>query len=1342
MSNTICPYPGLRPFNEEESIFFKGREQQVERLVKRLEEKKFLMVNGASGDGKSSLIYAGVIPYAKAGFFKAKYNNWIVADFRPERSPLKNLTTSLCKQFKIDDHAKTEKELGYGFSALCDLYKRSSFYIDETTDSWQQADEKERKALKRKGANLLVLVDQFEEFFTNPENYQNGIPSIESQRTVNLLLETYKLAAAQQLPIYVVCTMRSDYIGQCAAFRGLPEAIGYSQFFVPRLKRQEIEQVIEGPAELAGCKISKRLTQTLLNSITEGFDQLPILQHALNHIWKMADNGQQEMDLIHLAKVGGLSAKLLNPSDRVLFNEWYLQLPAYKQQLFERPSLNNVLDAHANELYLTAHLIYEQKFEKKISEDQAQRIIKIVFQCLTKIDSSRAVRNRMTLQEITNIINDKNIDALMVDRMLQIYRQQGNTFLQPFVGEHGENEFLSPESVLDITHESLIRNWKQLTAWANEEFENLQNYLDFSKQLQRWVQADFNKGYLLPIGPLTFFENWFNRLNPSKYWIKRYEEFEGDKESQLSAAANKMLQAQSFIKKSAGRLFFSRTLIKYGGQRIASIAGILLLIIICTYYYFDYRKKQNDYVLNNLLEKGGQLLQSKNVDEASKAEFLIDCDRLNELSGKHFEFSSKLDALENDTLAFDIGLEMFKQCTKRVDSTAYDKVGAYSFEIFRYLFDNFEKDITNKTNAIGAGKQLIISKFSRNRINQYLDACRIMKYNSTVSHKAQIDTIINRTVFKVQWYLTEAVQSETYRNELVNLDFLYTVASLIAIDDQPNFSELIQLISPFETDSLAKQRFNDIFKRDKIYKFNCVNLPREGGYHLLEMLYATQMGTDITAKQKLEMLLDSSDSDNLPIRMKDLFYSICKSTNVNELHFEFVINKVKGDDYLKMKFLDAVINDLMTRQAWSFNYPSSSIGSFISKESVGKIFDYTERKLLQNTMTDSTKMNLALFYKKKGIYTSDVRGQIDAAGLYYTAALTYFTSISDSYKFQLHYYERNSNLNTQFNYQRFLVMGFYNENLTYFNNCGLSNTGMEMKPINRYNSSFINFLLEARDTRLYHQATYCNILSEVVLSDFQNPVSASIMKLLKVYQSAESTMNTTKRSNAVIALYDVFNHLANNNNNKANYILDTLFKMKKEDLMSYDLAAGIAPIAINLAKHSENERCMKLLKYVSLQDKNNILLKICYALQDGEGVENTYVYLNELLKSYNKDNKIGMSLYRIFGKVGGYEADRNQAPVKYRNTPELMKPKALDNWVAGTAESGNYYKALKLIPSTVSETKELDLINRIIKTEIITLSHKQEHNSAIDKWNDRIYFDLDYYYEQSNFFDVKLYNLE
>lgn len=60
----------------------------------------------------------------------------------------------------------------------------------------------------------------------------------------------------------------------------------------------------------AGCKISKRLTQTLLNSLTDGFDQLPILQHALNHIWKAANNGTDELDLIHFGHGGWSFGKI------------------------------------------------------------------------------------------------------------------------------------------------------------------------------------------------------------------------------------------------------------------------------------------------------------------------------------------------------------------------------------------------------------------------------------------------------------------------------------------------------------------------------------------------------------------------------------------------------------------------------------------------------------------------------------------------------------------------------------------------------------------------------------------------------------------------------------------------------------------------------------------------------------------------------------------------------------------------------------------------------------------------------------------------------------------------
>ncbi len=280
------------------------------------------MLTGASGDGKSSLVYAGIIPNAKAGFLKASFSNWSVVDFRPERNPLQNLSRTLANQ--LDVKAETvQTELNYGFSALIDIYKASPLYYDVRSPEWLNATEKEKNEKRRKASNLIILADQFEEFFTNPENFQKGVPSQEAMSVTNLLLETARIALEENLPIYVIITMRSDYIGQCAAFRGLPEYIGFSQFFVPRLNRKELSEVIEEPALLSGNVISRRLTERLIHDMVEGTDQLPILQHALNQIWKMADSGQEEMDLVHYAMVGGIQGSELPDNDAEKFKEWF-----------------------------------------------------------------------------------------------------------------------------------------------------------------------------------------------------------------------------------------------------------------------------------------------------------------------------------------------------------------------------------------------------------------------------------------------------------------------------------------------------------------------------------------------------------------------------------------------------------------------------------------------------------------------------------------------------------------------------------------------------------------------------------------------------------------------------------------------------------------------------------------------------------------------------------------------------------------------------------------------------------------------------------------------------------
>jgi energy-coupling factor transporter ATP-binding protein EcfA2 len=609
----ICPYTGLRSFTEEESLYFKGREEHIEQATEQLQRNKFLMLTGASGDGKSSLVYAGIVPNARAGFLKSKYTQWSVADFRPERNPFKNLCRALAKQLDIANPVTVEAELQHGFSALVDLYKNSKCYIDVDSAAWQQADDKQQAAQKRSASNLIIIVDQFEEFFTNPENYRQGVPSRDSNLVLNVLLETAKIALEENLPIYIIFTMRSDFIGQCAAFRSLPEYIGFSQFFVPRLNRTQLQQVIEEPAVLSGNKITRRLTERLIHDISEGVDQLPILQHALNQIWHAADQGKAEMDLIHYAMVGGMPANEL-PDDQVAkFNQWFAQQPQQIKQFYQEPNLQNVLDTHANKLYESAAEHYRIKTGKPLDDTTAKEVISTTFTCLTKIDQGRAVRNRMTLSEIHNILNRPDVDLIALGQILNIFREPGNTFIRPFITDDPETEKLAEDAVLDITHESLIRNWEYLEQWAKQEFDHYNTFLDFEQQLNRWVDSKYSGGFLLSMGPLTYFENWYNTVKPNSWWISRYLPTNISQQKKLEQAEVILSNSNEFLKRSGRKHAITRTILRYGPKRIAAVLAVIALLAIGLFAFQRYYVKQNTYVLSELKEETLRIVNNKKV---------------------------------------------------------------------------------------------------------------------------------------------------------------------------------------------------------------------------------------------------------------------------------------------------------------------------------------------------------------------------------------------------------------------------------------------------------------------------------------------------------------------------------------------------------------------------------------------------------------------------------------------------------------------------------------------------------------------------------------------------------
>src|SRR5256885_3226505 len=147
------PFPGLRPFDFEESHLFFGRDGQSEQLISKLGRTRFLAVVGTSGSGKSSLVRAGLLPTLLGGFMTSAGSDWRIAIMRPGSDPIGNLAQALnaCDVFgsDIDENAAIQTAI-----AEATLRRGNLGLVDAV-----------RQAAMPENENLLVVVDQFEEIF-------------------------------------------------------------------------------------------------------------------------------------------------------------------------------------------------------------------------------------------------------------------------------------------------------------------------------------------------------------------------------------------------------------------------------------------------------------------------------------------------------------------------------------------------------------------------------------------------------------------------------------------------------------------------------------------------------------------------------------------------------------------------------------------------------------------------------------------------------------------------------------------------------------------------------------------------------------------------------------------------------------------------------------------------------------------------------------------------------------------------------------------------------------------------------------------------------------------------
>ena len=449
------PFPGLRPFRIEESHLFFGREGQSDEVLLKLSKNRFVGVIGPSGSGKSSFIYCGVLPILYGGFLTNESPNWEVIVTRPGAGPIDNLSEAILEK-DPDYWMEDEEEKKIKRTITTTLLRSSSLGLVEAV----------MQSRKSKNKNYLILVDQFEELFRFKDNTDSGTVN-EALAFVNLLVEASNYTDA---PIYVAITMRSDFIGDCAQFPGLTKKINDSHYLVPQMTREQKRKAIVGPVAVGGAQITQRLTQQLLNDLGDGLDQLPILQHSLMRTWsywsKYKERVDEEIDIKHYEAIGTMS---------------------------------EALSLHANEAY------------DELNDDQ-KRICESLFKSITeKRGENFGIRRPTRLDEIAEI---SGVTEQEVSEVIEHFRQPGRSLLTP-----AHPMPLESKSIIDISHESLMRIWTRLKNWVDDEAEAVQMYLRLSEAAAMY---QVGKAGLWRPPDLQLALNWEKKHTPTLVWGQRY----------------------------------------------------------------------------------------------------------------------------------------------------------------------------------------------------------------------------------------------------------------------------------------------------------------------------------------------------------------------------------------------------------------------------------------------------------------------------------------------------------------------------------------------------------------------------------------------------------------------------------------------------------------------------------------------------------------------------------------------------------------------------------------------------------------------------------------------------
>ncbi|MGW0335899.1 nSTAND1 domain-containing NTPase [Streptomyces sp. NPDC003011] len=310
----VCPYRGLASYRQQDARWFFGRERSTDALVAQLRAAEpaggLVMLVGASGAGKSSLLNAGLVPAVRDGALGGENGPARpVLQLVPGADPLKELIRRVPELAGI----------GFGTDAASGTEETASPGARETagfTDAVHEAFAGWARRESPSGGRPVVIVDQFEEAFT--------LCSDEAERRAFVqVLHTASTRAGPggTAPVLVVLGIRADFYERCLGYPELADALQHRHMVLGPLTTAELREAVTGPAKAVGLELEPGLAELIVREVSADGPRgahdagaLPLLSHALLATWQRRKAGR--LTLAGYRAAGGIQGAVAATAER------------------------------------------------------------------------------------------------------------------------------------------------------------------------------------------------------------------------------------------------------------------------------------------------------------------------------------------------------------------------------------------------------------------------------------------------------------------------------------------------------------------------------------------------------------------------------------------------------------------------------------------------------------------------------------------------------------------------------------------------------------------------------------------------------------------------------------------------------------------------------------------------------------------------------------------------------------------------------------------------------------------------------------------------------------------